>query len=371
MKLTPNFSKLWKCVSEMGADRIDVDITIDHTDESLELITKLTSKEGMVINPEDLEINAGLLSFDGYQVVVYIPDHSYKGVETVIKNPPEGNKYHFAECSTIETMKAKGRYETRYSAVHNPDGRFRIVDAFFPDGEMVELRPCQNCLKHINYHNFRYLVGRKKRELIDEFALKDLFSTYSSLFRSIPSDKKVKGGYTTDWNIVSAEYRASKNYCCESCHVDLTNDKVLLHTHHINGNKQDNSVTNLKALCIDCHRKQPDHDHVNISHNQMQAIMNYRREQGLLDINDWDEVFELADESVHGLLYHYQYKRNDIPEIGYEVTSSNGSVIAELELAWPERKRGIAIGSRDIASAKAAGWQVISVDEAVRLMNNK
>ena len=36
----------------------------------------------------------------------------------------------------------------------------------------------------------------------------------------------------------------------------------FLHAHHVNGLKWDNSVENLRALCIRCHSDQPMHSHI-------------------------------------------------------------------------------------------------------------
>ena len=34
------------------------------------------------------------------------------------------------------------------------------------------------------------------------------------------------------------------------------------HTHHVDGDKSNNSSSNLQVLCIGCHAKQPVHAHV-------------------------------------------------------------------------------------------------------------
>ena len=57
-------------------------------------------------------------------------------------------------------------------------------------------------------------------------------------------------------------YRASKGWCCEECGVDLSEYQEFLHTHHVNGIKYDVRPDNLKALCILCHSKQPNHRHL-------------------------------------------------------------------------------------------------------------
>ena len=59
---------------------------------------------------------------------------------------------------------------------------------------------------------------------------------------------------------------------CKSCRVDLSEQKRLLHVHHLNGEKSDNSAGNLIVLCADCHRKEPHHGHVHVKLADVKAI---------------------------------------------------------------------------------------------------
>jgi hypothetical protein len=51
-----------------------------------------------------------------------------------------------------------------------------------------------------------------------------------------------------------------------------------------------------------------------------------------------------------------------VPEVGYEVEGEHGEVIAELEVAWPEQRVGIALHALD---APLANWRVVVADEVV------
>jgi hypothetical protein len=206
--------ELKDCLQQMGA-------SLQHLD--------LTKQSGINIDPSDIKVRGGLLSYEDYQVVVFIPDHSYKTVPVVVNNHSDGNRYHFAECKTIEEMRAKGRYEKRYHASQNPDGLFEIFDNSGNKASDVALQPCQNCLKHINYQGFNQISFAEKKVAINRFSIVELLSTYSTWFKNLPSIQPKTAGYAEDWQQVSLTFRQKKGFICERCGVKLGNHKHLLH----------------------------------------------------------------------------------------------------------------------------------------------
>lgn len=65
--------------------------------------------------------------------------------------------------------------------------------------------------------------------------------------------------YTSDWPSVSRRYKESRGWTCEECSLSLRKpgDQHLLHVHHKNRDSLDNRESNLVALCVQCHSKQP------------------------------------------------------------------------------------------------------------------
>lgn len=63
--------------------------------------------------------------------------------------------------------------------------------------------------------------------------------------------------YVENWQEISTQLKAKNEWTCEECGYQAkdNNDKKNIHTHHINGNKKDNSNENLKVLCVNCHSK--------------------------------------------------------------------------------------------------------------------
>lgn len=376
MKLHVDFGPLWSNVQQMGAEIIDFEWVSDQGGANFNFNGQLSSREGVEIGLEDLEVNNGLLSVKGFQILLFIPDHAFNILAVLNGDAEKGRRFHVADCRTLGRMRQKKRFE-RYKVTNNLSGNFQIygkdsVNRSNIEGE-ARLIICRDCLTYLNYQDYKNKRKSTRDTIVGQFDIGEFFANYSSLFHNLPSHNGflTGGGYDDDWETISFAYRKSHGFVCERCQVNLTDYKRLLHTHHVNGNKRDNRDTNLQALCIDCHRKEPLHHHMLVRHRDMQLINQLRRKQSLLNEDSWDEVFDLADPAVHGLLHHYKNQKNKIPEIGYEVIDSNQAVVAQLELAWPSRKKGVAISESDLNKAQAAGWKVILVGEAMRLMNQR
>lgn len=376
MKLTVDLSALWENAKRMGSGVSDFSLDVGLQDLGDDLFdSDLSSTEGIEIDLSELETNQGVLSVKGRQVVLFIPDQGHNIEGVLDNNPATGRRFHIADCTTLDSMRKAKRFD-RYKVTNNLSGKFSVYGrtkfGADLDGD-AELNVCMNCLKYLNYKGFGATTKSDRYEMVSTFDIGDFLTSYSTLFKSFP--KKIAadvraGGYSDNWSEVSQAYRASVNYCCESCHIDLSDNRSLLHTHHISGNKRDNSPENLLALCIDCHRKQPLHCHMFVKLEDMRLITRLRRERGSLTKGSWREVHALADKALEGLLHYYEKRVLDPPIVGHLIKDSHGNCIAELEVAWPSKKRGIAISTTDLGAAEAQGWKVLSVGDAIRDMNN-
>ena len=126
-----------------------------------------------------------------------------------------------------------------------------------------------------------------KRKKFSTFSLEEFFTTYQSHFKYQPNRKAGNAKddiYTEDWENISREYRASVGWGCEKCGVILNKHKNLLHTHHKNGVKGDNSASNLTELCILCHSEEPNHGHMakSVTLEKRNKIIRLRREQKIV-----------------------------------------------------------------------------------------
>jgi hypothetical protein len=373
MKLVVDLSALWASVKQMGAEATDYVLNVRESG-ALQLDKDLSSSGGIDIALEDIDTDDGVLSYQGRQVLLFIPDQG-RNIEEVLTNPIKGRRFHVADCQKLNEMKQQNRFE-RYKATNNLQGMFQVYGTSHINGQSVEgeaaLKVCMLCLKFLNYKGYKS-NARASKQIHSSFDIAQFLSHYSTIFSAMPERANFieKGGYADNWAEVSAAYRQSKAYCCEQCSVDLSSNKQLLHAHHINGNKQDNRDQNLMALCIDCHRKQPMHDYMRVKHSDMTLINKLRREQSLLNNEDWISALAMADTSIHGGLLYYQKQGYKAPVVGYELVNDLGAVVAELEAAWPETHFGIAVSHKAKEAITDKKWQVITVGEMLTVVNSR
>lgn len=284
MYLNVDFERLYAAVRRMGADSVDPDLVVRRGVTKIDPID-IQLEEGIEVDLSEVGVtDNGLFIYRGRQVLLYIQDHGRR-VQDALDDGDSGRRFHVAYCRTLEDMRSKGRYE-RYVATNDLSGEFYIAgydyDSREPINGKTRLKVCKNCLSKLNYRR----AGRTRDQIVAEFDLEAFFDTYKSFFPHMPRRRagQFDGQYTADWGEVARRYKETKNFTCESCHLDLRNALSLLHVHHINGVKTNNSPANLKALCIQCHSQQPDHKHITVSDENAQRIAELRWEQGWLDL---------------------------------------------------------------------------------------
>lgn len=284
MKLNINFSGLHMCVRAMGAKQRGF-VIADSSSGIDPIDTKL--KTGIIVRLEDIEVNdIGLLSYKGRQVLLYIQDQGFRITE-VLNKTKIGSRYHVAYCRTLDEMQKKGRFE-RYVVKNDISGIFHVIGTDKDSKESIigeaELKVCKNCLDHLDYKNYR---NENKANIFNSFSQGEFFETYKSYFKQKPSRTAgVEGddAYSKDWESISYSIREASNWECVDCGVNLEENKTLLHTHHINGVKSDNRRRNLLALCLECHGKQPDHQHMYMPGNQLRELRVLRASQGIANL---------------------------------------------------------------------------------------
>ncbi len=127
--------------------------------------------------------------------------------------------------------------------------------------------------------------GASTPSLTLDFDIADFLFEYVTLFHALPSRKASNAAlddYAENWHEISNSYRELRRWTCEGCGVDLSEHPSLLHCHHVNGVRSDNTKSNLRALCMICHAEQPSHGHMKVPSDQRRQIERLRFEQSKL-----------------------------------------------------------------------------------------
>lgn len=285
MKLEIEFPQLQTLVRKMGANPIRWESNLERL-EPLDFIVELGTT-GIEIPLSDIEIlENGLLTYRGEQVLLYIKD-TRQEKETLLYDAEKARRFHVVDCETLDRMRHENRFD-RYVVTNRRDGLF-FVDALDSEDSTIEemeapLKVCRNCLKKLNYGDYEHKSYREKKKQWRSFDIEKFFEKYSSYFRTKPkyTDKTApKSDYTDDWDVVSNKIREDRGWKCGECKVSLKEHRRLLHVHHYNGVRADNSPTNLRVVCALCHKMQPAHGRMYVAPDHKALIMRLRSEQGL------------------------------------------------------------------------------------------
>jgi len=227
-------------------------------------------KRGIEVLPSELgNDRRGLLKYKGRKVVAYIMDQYYRAVQ----GKHSEYKFHLCNCATLQQMKAEGRYK-RYVVTQRDDGWFEIrTGGRRSSKRKVKMELCKNCERVLQRHGIRFT------------SLGEYFKKYDSYVPPNIRDAKAVEAiqkYSPSHKEIANKYKEVAKFRCLYCGVDCSRHKHLLHLHHINGVKGDNSHENLMVLCADCHAHQPRHEQMRSSFKQaIIEVKQLRKKQGI------------------------------------------------------------------------------------------
>ena len=365
MKLSDSFAELRALIRSHDIEPNAFDTLF--IPEPYEPVDDELPSNGLKIKLSEVASRGGLFAHNNRQVLLYMQKHTRTGrFESAIKGVvEEQNKYHLCKCKHIKKEESENR-EGNYVITEDLSGTFFICggkDAktgVIPEG-YAKLNVCKMCLEALNYKGYRDYALRK--EIFKEFNLADFFCDYGALFNRITSrvaGNKYEEDYSKDWKKISLELRDRSKWECSECSVNFGKRSELLHVHHVNGVRRDNKGTNLRVLCVDCHKKQPNHAHLHLKHYDAKRINLLRRHQGLLDDVSWDNVKKYADTCVYGFLD--LCKEMDLPAPQVAIVVDN----VYFDLAWPDKSLGLVIDTEQgglNGLRERSGWYATGLDK--------
>lgn len=221
---------------------------------------KVTS-EGFEVIKTDFSkaFKEGKISFEGDGIYLEYKGKKWRGYmfmgEQIGENEFRGNyrvkfyndypKFHLKKCDVIEDFIKNNKFNQFY--IWSNDKHIDVLDRDTKEiHKEQQLRLCAKCRSMlINPENTTYEFYetlKKEGIFIEEKVEVDIF------------------GYTRNWNVLSKEIRKKRNYTCEQCNIQVDKkDRKYIHIHHKDGDKLNNSESNLQCLCISCHSEHHPH----------------------------------------------------------------------------------------------------------------
>ena len=211
---------------------------------------------------EDLIFTDDGFYYQGRRVILYIRDvANYFGYE--IKDP----KFHLTGCATLKGMLTKKKYE-KYVVSIRTDGKFKlnyIANNVVQKTVEKNLDVCKNCLRTLNWKNYKNVSEQQKHIIFENFSLEEYFQSVNDdnekNFATLPDyteESAPPNIYPENWKIISKMLRTEAGYICSDCGKKIL-EPGKLHVHHRNSIKQDCFRSNLEVLCADCHQKRHSH----------------------------------------------------------------------------------------------------------------
>ena len=311
-----NFSALDNLIAKMGATETEwiSEPVLSNKEKQL-----INSADGLDLDLSKLEqfINEnGVVMIEGRPAVLWIK-YTENSVKDLQNDPLMENikRFHiFADCTTMKRMKNSGKYD-KYAVGYRQDGKFNVYGtqrSWKSFGRIqqiplkeIELGICMHCLDKAKDEYYRQ-VKRKyskipddiRRKLCKEFSIKDYFDANPQPAFTKPkfSDDTmpdVTDFYGPEFKQNARITKERNKWCCEDCGLDCSKLKHrrFLHAHHKSSNKADNDLSNLQALCIQCHqdRHRKEFKHKNFPRDAEQC-KKLQIEQGIRNENDFTEI---------------------------------------------------------------------------------
>ena len=104
--------------------------------------------------------------------------------------------------------------------------------------------------------------------------------------------------------------------------------------------------------------------HSGITNNEYETIEYEAKASPGADFGKWDIIHNEVLPEAKELIKLLSSTNIPIPEVGFEIDSENGMIIAQCELAWVELRIGVMLGDVNVVE----GWQIFSVENSDMLI---
>lgn len=221
-------------------------------------------QEGIDVDFGEVKIQGdSTFEYKGQKVIVYIRDQ----YDFVLEK--REYKFHLAQCDTLDSMQRKQRGK-RYVVTNRKDGKFVVniiskkASGKSAESKEMQMKVCKNCISTLGL-----------AVTPESFSIEEFFRKYTSQIKRVPTHTEKTAPlnvYPANWQEKAYQLKKKKNWQCEECRKSFSEQRELLHVHHLDSDKANNLISNLQVLCVVCHGEKPGHEH-------MKATPDYKNEK--------------------------------------------------------------------------------------------
>jgi hypothetical protein len=84
--------------------------------------------------------------------------------------------------------------------------------------------------------------------------------------------------------------------------------------------------------------------------------------------SEWESVHSLTLPEFRNLAKSLEEAGKEMPEVGYEFTSSNGEVVGTAEFAWPVKKIAVCTAEEKEQGGFPDGWEIFGLEDVRELL---
>jgi hypothetical protein len=223
-----------------------------------------------IIRGIDFEVayKSGSISFEDDGIYLEYEGKKYRGYMFIQEayityngGPIKFPKFHLLKCRVIQEFISSGKFKLRYEW-SNSDVNNLIDKQTRTKYNDRKLQACTYC----------------KSDYIE--AIEDTEDFFDSLDKTVLEENNIEVdifGYVRGKEKISRDFRNQLGFTCEKCSIrPKTNlHKRWWHTHHVDGDKTNNILSNLKCYCIVCHSNVDTRHRENFSKGSMQKQLNF------------------------------------------------------------------------------------------------
>lgn len=251
-----SFEKLDKKLDQLGFPKIQ-------GGSGIQIIKGIDFEEAYKSGSITFEDDGVYLEYEGkkYRGYMFIQEAyiTYNG------GPVKFPKFHLLKCKKIQEFISSGRFKQRYEW-SNSDVNNLVDKQTRTKYNDVKLDVCSYC----------------KSDYFDD--IEDTQDFFDSLDKTELEEDNIEVdifGYVRGKERISKDYRNRQNYTCEKCSVRPKSNlhKRWWHTHHVDGDKTNNVLSNLKCYCIVCHSNVDARHRENFSKGSMPRQIEYFKKE--------------------------------------------------------------------------------------------